>query len=73
MFPGDSFSLVLLLFLLQNQLDEELLQLLIAVVDAELLEAAGERHVTIGLLAKRVSNVRAGADPNLLFWKISKP
>ena len=42
MFPGDAFSLVLFLFLLQNQLDEELLQLLVAVVDAELFKAAEE-------------------------------
>ena len=39
MFPGDALSLVLLLLLLQHQLDEQLLQLLVAVVDAELLEA----------------------------------
>ena len=37
-FPGDAFFLVLLLFLLQNQLDEDLLQFLVAVVDAELFE-----------------------------------
>lgn len=42
MFPGDSLSLVLFLFLLQHQLDEELLQFLVAVVDAELFEAAGD-------------------------------
>ena len=39
MFPWDALSLVLLLLLLQHQLDEQLLQLLVAVVDAELLEA----------------------------------
>lgn len=44
MFPGDSLSLILFLFLLQHQLDEELLQLLIAVVDAELFEAAGDEE-----------------------------
>lgn len=37
--PGDALPLVLLLFLLQDQLDKELLQLLVAVIDAELLEA----------------------------------
>lgn len=40
--PGDALSLVLRLLLPQDQFDEELLQLLIAVVDAELLEAAGK-------------------------------
>ena len=38
MHPLDSLSLILFLFLLQNELDEELLQLLVAVVNAELLE-----------------------------------
>jgi len=38
--PGDALPLVLLLFLLQNQLNEELLQFLVAVVDAELFKAA---------------------------------
>jgi hypothetical protein len=33
--PRDAFALVLLLFLLENELDEELLEFLIAVVDAE--------------------------------------
>ena len=36
--PLDSLPLVLLLLLLQHQLDEQLLQLLVAVVDAELLK-----------------------------------
>ena len=36
--PLDPLPLVLLLLLLQHQLDEQLLQLLIAVVDAELLK-----------------------------------
>lgn len=40
MFPGDPLPLVLLLLLLQHQLDEELLQLLVTVVDAELFKAA---------------------------------
>lgn len=40
MLPGDALPLVLLLFLLQNQLNEQLLQFLIAVVDAELFKAA---------------------------------
>ena len=39
--PGDAFPLVFLLLLLQDELDEELLQLLITVIDAELLEAGG--------------------------------
>ena len=36
--PLDPLPLVLLLLLLEHQLDEELLQVLVAVVDAELLE-----------------------------------
>lgn len=36
----DAFGLVLLLLGLQGELNEELLQLLVTVVDAELLEAA---------------------------------
>ena len=36
--PLDPLPLVLLLLLLQHQLDEQLLQFLVAVVDAELLE-----------------------------------
>lgn len=39
----DALGLVLLLFRLEGELDEELLQLLVAVIDAELLEAAGEQ------------------------------
>lgn len=37
--PGDALSLVLRLLLPQDELDEKLLQLLVAVVDDELLEA----------------------------------
>lgn len=44
--PGDALPLVLLLLLLQDELDEQLLQLLVAVVDAELLEAGGGRPVS---------------------------
>lgn len=44
-FPGDAFPLIFLLLLLQHQLDEKLLQLLIAVVDAELFKAAGDTEV----------------------------
>lgn len=36
--PLDAFALVFLLFLLQDQLDEQLLQLLVAIVDAKLFE-----------------------------------
>ena len=38
-FPGDSLALVLFLFLPQHKLNEELLQLLVAIVDTELLKA----------------------------------
>lgn len=37
----DAFSLVLVLLGLEGELDEELLQLLVTVVDAELFKAAG--------------------------------
>jgi len=43
MLPLDAFAHVLLLFLLQHDLDEQLLQFLVAVVDAELLETAHQR------------------------------
>lgn len=43
-FPGDAFSLILLLLLFQHQLDEELLQLFVAVVDAELFEATAQQQ-----------------------------
>lgn len=39
MFPRDAFPLVLLLLLLQDQLNKQLLQLLVAVVNAELFKA----------------------------------
>lgn len=45
MFPGDAFSLILFLFLLQHQLDEELLQLFITVVDAELFKATETEEI----------------------------
>ena len=38
MLPGDALSLVFSLLLSEDQLDEELLQLLVAVVDAELFK-----------------------------------
>ena len=37
--PRDAFTNILILFLLQSQLDEDLLQLLVAVVDDKLLKA----------------------------------
>ena len=37
--PGDALPLVFALFLPEDQLDEKLLQLLVAVVDAELFKA----------------------------------
>ena len=42
--PLDAFPHVLLLLLLQHQLNEQLLQLLIAVVDTELLKAVTHIH-----------------------------
>lgn len=38
--PGNALPLVLLLLLLQNQLNEELLQLLVAVINAKLFKTA---------------------------------
>lgn len=38
-FPLDAFALVLLLLTFESELNEHLLQLLVTVVDAELLEA----------------------------------
>ena len=40
MLPLDALPHVLLLLLFEDEFDEELLQLLVAVVDAELLETA---------------------------------
>lgn len=40
MLPGNALPLVLLLLLLQNQLNEELLQLLVAVINAKLFKTA---------------------------------
>ena len=48
--PLDAFPHVLLLFLLQHQLNEQLLQLLVAVVDTELLKAATHIHDNAELL-----------------------
>lgn len=59
MFPGDSFSLVLVLFLLQDQLDEELLQFLVAVVDAKLFKAAaGQNKGQFHKVPRSVRNTR---------------
>ena len=44
MHPLNALAAVLLLFPVQDQLHKHLLQLLIAVVDAELLKAGGERE-----------------------------
>ena len=48
--PLDALSLVLLLFLFQHQLNEELLKLFITVVDAELFKAlkiAREKSISV--------------------------
>ncbi len=47
MLPLDALAHVLLLLLLQDQLDEQLLQLLVTVVDAELLETATNKSVVL--------------------------
>lgn len=41
--PLDALALVLLLLLLENQFNEQLLQLLVTVVDAQLLKTAGRK------------------------------
>ena len=41
----DAFSQVLLLLRLESQLDKQLLELLVAVVDAELLESVGAKDL----------------------------
>ena len=48
--PLDALTHVLLLLLFQDELDEELLQLLVTVVDAELLEAAIEMEGYNGVI-----------------------
>ena len=42
--PLDSLVLVLLLFLFKHHLDEQLLELLVAIVDAKLLKAVNAKH-----------------------------
>lgn len=44
MLPGDAFSLIFVLFLSEDQLDKKLLQLLVAVIDAELLKAGRKQR-----------------------------
>ena len=43
--PLNPLPLILLLLLLQHELDEQLLQFLVAVVDAELLKAVVVKHL----------------------------
>ena len=50
MSPLDALPLILLLLLFENQLNEQLLKLLVAVVDTELLEAATETCVKLCLV-----------------------
>lgn len=44
MLPFDALALVFFLLLFQDNLDEQLLQLFVAVVDAELFEAANKQE-----------------------------
>ena len=44
-YPLNAFPHVLLLLLFQHQLNEQLLELLVAVVDAELLKAVTHKHM----------------------------
>lgn len=73
MLPGDALPLVLLLLLLQHQLDEQLLQLLIAVVDAELLEAVRDEIDQVQRRDTRTVASEACHSAYLLLSKISKP
>jgi len=45
--PLDALAQVFFLLLLQHDLDEQLLQLLIAIVDAELLETIAKTHTHV--------------------------
>ena len=44
MFPAYALTLILFLFLFEDQLNEQLLQLLVTIIDAELLKAATNRN-----------------------------
>lgn len=41
--PGDVLALILVLFLSEDELDEQLLQFFVAVIDAQLLETIDEK------------------------------
>lgn len=78
MSPHDPLPLVLGLLLLEDQLNEELLQLLIAVVYAELLKTAQQRKKKKerGTLTRQPQQPQGHllrGRPNLLLSKISKP
>lgn len=64
--PGDALALVLLLLLLQDEPDEQLLQLLVAVVDAELLKAGGGVGLSEGRSLLVVCMVMDGYSPKHL-------
>ena len=66
--PLDPLPLVLLLLLLQHQLDEQLLQFLVAVVDAELLETVLPKNFEA--VDVKNSNYRGIGDVRLK-WRIS--
>lgn len=73
--PDDVFPRILLLLQRENVPDEELLQLLIGEVDAQLLEAGGERFFLVKL-TKAVKSGRmshTGSTANLFLVKFSKP
>ena len=67
--PLDPLPLVLLLLLLQHQLDEELLQLLVAVVDAELLKTVLPKDLKA--VDVKNSNYRGIGDISLTKYQIN--
>lgn len=75
--PNDVFAGVLLLLQLENVPDEELLQLLVGVVDAQLFEAAAVQQTRQHLTKqqqKQPSDVKMVAvNTNLFLLKFSKP
>lgn len=71
----DAFGLVLLLLRLKGELDEELLQFLVAVVDAKLFKAAdrhnNETQKTWLLILRLIQRILNGTDwLKLLFKKL---
>jgi hypothetical protein len=67
--PLDAFAKVLLLFLLQRQLNEQLLQFLVAEVYAELFKAKGKQNRLLILLLIFYTN-RIAICVRKIHWKL---